>query len=107
MTQRVYQCIRTCFAYGRKWEKGEMLKSDFVPNHHFVIVDGQPPLNVPVRTNVITTTNENVNDPMKPIQSKDVENFSEMQNSGFPLNIGMASGMGDSKPMTSMKEYKV
>ncbi len=101
-----YQCIRKCFAYGRKWEKGEMLQSDFTPSHHFVIVEGQPNIPVHVKSNVLLTTNQNVHDPMNPIDTSGAVNFSQMQGQGSPIKTGMAHGMGDDRPMASHKEFK-
>ncbi len=93
-----YQCIRDCFAYGRKWDKGEVLESDKELNHHFVLLAVDSMLDIPLREpeppKAQFQSNE-VRDPMRPITSSgaDAVTLSEIQQqqSKFKMNTGMAA----------------
>lgn len=98
-----YQCIRKCHINGKKWNVGDILVTDVVPCHHFVICAEQENLVVPVAEPVLVPeqrSTKRVKDPMKPISNADKKSFSEMQGTGTGLNTGMAAGLKEDKPIS-------
>lgn len=102
-----YQCIRTCHAYGRIWNVGEILNLKGTANHHFILVEGAPLLDVPTRGDLPPTIQLKGRDVMKPNTStSEATSFSEIQGNIAPINHGMAAGLTDVAPIKSMKQLK-
>lgn len=92
-----YKCIRKCHWAGRKWEEGAVVELQVVPPHHFVMTQGDKPT---------TALKSIVSDPMKVIEVKEVNTFSEMAESNQMPMGGFASSLSNEKPITSMKQLK-
>lgn len=98
-----YECVRKCYAYGKKWKVGEKMEASVVPNHHFVEIDGDNhvsgPALVPMQLKAPTR------DVMKPlVNTTQATSFSEMQGTGSPIKHGMAAGLGDNGAINNPKE---
>lgn len=98
----VYKCIRECYAYGRKWNVGDLLESTVGANHHFVQTqevpkrDGDLPMNLQMKGRI---------DPYKPnTSSSDTMSYSQVAGVHAKITTGMAAGLQDEQPITNPRQ---
>lgn len=102
-----FKCIKKCYAYGKKWEIGEVLDSEFQLNHHFAVVPDNTEAEIIKRSEqpVPAQLKSAKKDPMKAVAgNSEATSFSQMQGNGSPIKTGMAAGLKNDAPVRSVQE---